>query len=153
MILSNLLPETTSSSLPRISASQWQAFVDAPMQYNVRNVWYRLIHRQLSSRARLCPLMRDVEDDRCRVCHDIESDEHMLFTCPGKLSLSTLQLNLFNIRSPDRVSIYDILGAILQTIWRTHWDEVFNSVAFVEGSVLNATHKKILRFKAFLELK
>ncbi|KAI8331786.1 hypothetical protein BD560DRAFT_428995 [Blakeslea trispora] len=175
MILSNLLPETSSSPIPHISASQWQAFVDAPMQSNVRNVWYRLIHRQLSSRARLFPLLRDVEDDRCRVCHDIESDEHMLFTCSSKLSvwsssfqryfnnpfmegqiyvqLSTLQLNLFNIRSPDRVSIYDILGSILQSIWRAHWNEVFNSVAFVEGSVLNAAHKKILRSKAFLELK
>ncbi|KAI8380398.1 hypothetical protein BD560DRAFT_432243 [Blakeslea trispora] len=91
MILSNLMPETSLSPIPRTSASQWQAFVDAPM----RNVWYRLIHHQLSN----------------------------------------------------------ILGAILQSICRAHWDEVFNSIAFVKASVLNAAHKKILRSNAFLELK
>ncbi|KAK4521890.1 uncharacterized protein ATC70_004428 [Mucor velutinosus] len=68
-----------------ISKAQWKHFYHQNMHHSVRNVWYRMIHKQCPSKSALfVRRLRNVEDDKCTLCNDTEDAKHLMVSCPHK---------------------------------------------------------------------
>ncbi|KAF8977611.1 hypothetical protein BGZ46_007255 [Entomortierella lignicola] len=136
-----------------LTANFWISFLDRMIPRNARNIWRRLLIGKLPSGARLHSIIPTIVAPMCRICqNDIESDQHLLFSCPKKLEVwqyalkkyisdqdwsAVLIESFFYPRPPTFEPLYEVplfllLGTILATIWKYHHafireDDAFNS--------------------------
>jgi hypothetical protein len=119
-----------------------ELFYRSPMHYSPRNVWYRLIHKKLSSRTRLFDMKLDwIDTDQCSMCMLPDDDKHLLFSCEHKAdiwhrifktyigspttvylhqiycNIATLKLSLYSLLSLDlKVLIFNIFATTMRFI-------------------------------------
>ncbi|KAK4510339.1 uncharacterized protein ATC70_004769 [Mucor velutinosus] len=126
-----------------------------------RNLWFRLIHNKVSSKANVSPIFK-LPDDLCVYCGYRETTTHMLFTCPANLEIwsnyfalifvplgsldmsqvaqDVLSLNLSSyclLDSPLKVSIFEAVTCVLTAIWRVKWRNHYDNVGFDNQSVVD----------------
>ncbi|KAF9974738.1 hypothetical protein BGZ75_000721 [Mortierella antarctica] len=144
---------------PPFTARFWTGFWRAEMPHNVRNVWWRLLINKLPSGVRLHAIIPDVVDPICRICNNaIETDQHLLFSCPQKLEVwqgaltkyikdhtwTADQVERLFFPRPEKltplnnVPIILLLGSILATIWRHHFAFIREDQIFDTPGVLGA---------------
>ena len=151
------------------------SFLHTKMPSAARNLWFRLIHNKVSSKANLAHILR-LPDEMCVYCGLRETTSHMLFTCPahheiwrnyfalvfvpseplnpGKLYEDVMALNLADYRlldSPLRVSTFEAVTCVITAIWRAKWRNYFDSVDFdnqsvVDRAMINLRHLSSLNF-------
>ncbi|KAG0785187.1 hypothetical protein G6F22_008045 [Rhizopus arrhizus] len=98
--LKTMFSFNSNSQITNISHNNWKAFISSPMHHIPRNVWYRLLHKKLSTRANLHRIIpTKVDDDYCRLCKPPETKQHMLFTCIQKTRLVERSLQEILIKS------------------------------------------------------
>ena len=155
----SLLPQLSSlpASYPKAHHAAWHRFWNAPIPHRACTLLWRLFHHRLSSRQRLQALLpRQVDSATCSRCeHDpavtqpeIESDQHLLFSCPAiqavwhTLSRRFLvppqqfqwkHLHTISARSPSllphpHITSDIIIACGMLAIWRAHWAFVFEQV-------------------------
>ncbi|KAG1537815.1 hypothetical protein G6F46_012598 [Rhizopus delemar] len=168
--LLNMLP--LRPSIPPSSA------LICPMHHIPRNVWYKLLHKKLSTRANLHRIIpAKVDDDYCQLCKLPETEQHMLLTCIQKQDLwnaafkkylsnpkdpncssifedlSTLRLSKYYIlHYHDKFTIYDFFATVIRFIWKAHWQQFFEQTPVVDEIVLNQIQKELLKPSAYNSL-
>jgi hypothetical protein len=171
MYLRNNAPITTLD--PDLNTRRFKVFLRSQMLSPSRNLWFRLIHKKISSKANIAHILQ-LPDDRCHFCGLQETTSHMLFTCPA---LQEVWLNFFNlyfiIDSPLdlerlyydftalnvtryqpldsylRVNNFDLLSSILHSIWCSHWKHHFNAVPVDNQVILDRAVQSIYRISAY----
>ncbi|OBZ81413.1 hypothetical protein A0J61_10538, partial [Choanephora cucurbitarum] len=151
---------------PMINAASWRSFIQTPMLAPIRNVWFRLIHQKISNRVYMHQIMpRTMDDDLCTLCQQPEPANHLMFLYPHKELVWTeafegyfrqsnninriakdiihLRLSNYVIKAPDRITIYDAMGAILFGVWCAHWQLHFEGVPFEPIPIANHLPKQI----------
>lgn len=153
---------------PNIHASGWVQFIQNPMHPPARNLWYRLLQQKLSNKSTLAMIPGIVDSDRCFFCNQIETAEHLLFSCPHKKDIwinvlptylsnfssfsihsvfkhmSQLTLDSFLFRpSVPLITIIDLLATIMYQIWKAHWRQHFDSIPFHPMRVIPLIHKDL----------
>ncbi|EIE92281.1 hypothetical protein RO3G_17088 [Rhizopus delemar RA 99-880] len=167
-----------NSQITNISPNNWKAFINSPMHHIPRNVWYRLLHKKLSTRANLHRIIpAKVDDDYCQLCKLPETEQHMLFTCIQKQDLwnaafkkylsnpkdpncssifedlSTLRLSKYYIlHYHDKFTIYGFFATVIRFIWKAHWQQFFEQTPVVDEIVLNQIQKELLKLSAYNSL-
>ncbi|KAI8363239.1 hypothetical protein B0O80DRAFT_379086, partial [Mortierella sp. GBAus27b] len=141
----------------------WKRFWQMNIPHNARNVWWRLLIKKLPSSARLHAIIPTIAP-QCRICKEgIETDHHMLFSCPRKLEVWRGALakhfqaqewtadsikSLFYPQPPAFKTIKEIpkftlLSSILATIWRYHHQSIREDEPFNSRQVLAAVDLEI----------
>lgn len=157
---------------PQFTARFWTGFWRTIMPHNARNVWWRLLINKLPSGDRLHAIIPDVVEPICRICNNaIETDSHLLFSCPKKLevwqgALTTYikdhtwtadQIERLFFPRPEtltplnNVPLALLLGSILATIWRFHFAFVREDQSFETGTVSAAVDITVTQVLAQLE--
>ncbi|KAG1041106.1 hypothetical protein G6F43_012167 [Rhizopus delemar] len=86
--LTTMFSFNSNSQIINISHNNWKAFIRSPMHHLPRNVWYRLLHKKLFTRANLHRIIpAKIEDGYYQLCKLPETEQHMLFTCIQKQDL------------------------------------------------------------------
>ncbi|KAG9067202.1 hypothetical protein KI688_011984 [Linnemannia hyalina] len=144
---------------PPLTAAFWTSFWKNKIPHNARNVWWRLLFNKLSSGLHLHSVFSDMVEPLCRVCGtDLETIQHLLFSCPKKLKVWQAALlryveertwtadyicSLF-CPDPDPVKplhdipIFILIGAILASVWRYYHAFVREDQAFEPRTLLAA---------------
>ncbi|KAK4513077.1 uncharacterized protein ATC70_011523 [Mucor velutinosus] len=154
-----------------ISKVQWKHFYHQNMHHSVRNVWYRMIHKQCPSKSALfVRRLRNVEDDKCTLCNDTEDAKHLMVSCPHKndiwsnifeqflgypkvanpqqvyQSIVNLNLKQYFIYNLDiKITIFDLFAATIRMIWRFHLLQTFEGVPFDTNNVTNKISAEVMR--------
>ncbi|KAG1607039.1 hypothetical protein G6F46_012583 [Rhizopus delemar] len=113
--LKTMFSFNSNSQITNISHNNWEAFISSPMHHIPRNVWYRLLHKKLSTRANLHRIIpAKVDDDYCQLCKLPETEQHMLFTCIQKQDLwnAAFKKYLSNPKDPNCSSIFEDLSTL-----------------------------------------
>jgi hypothetical protein len=176
--LKTMLSFNSNSQITNISHSNWKAFISSPMHHISRNVWYRLLHKKLSTRANLHRIIpAKVDDDYCQLCKLPEIEQHMLFACIQKQDLwnaafkkylsnpkdpncslifevlSTLRLSKYYIlHYHGKFTIYDFFATAIRFIWKAHWQQFFEQTPVLDKIVLNQIQKELLKLSAYNSL-
>jgi hypothetical protein len=161
--LKTMFSFNSNSQITNISHNNWKAFISSPMHHIPRNVWYRLLHKKLSTRANLHRIIpAKVDDDYCQLYKLPETEQHMLFTCIQKQDLwnaafkkylsnpkdpncssifedlSTLRLSKYYIlHYHDKFTIYDFFATVIRFIWKAHWQQFFEQIPVLDEIVIN----------------
>ncbi|KAI8968757.1 hypothetical protein BDB01DRAFT_704303, partial [Pilobolus umbonatus] len=144
-------------SHPVINTSKWKYFWRQLLHPSSSVVWYRALHQKLPVKQLLHKLSPNYfTSPYCHHCAEVEEDLiHFLIACPLKLavwknSLTTffpdtpfskymLQIVLLQIEpihwpllSPvaASLSLFQIVGSIQHSIWKSHWSSVFDNLPF-----------------------
>lgn len=137
------------------------SFLHTKMPSAARNLWFRLIHNKVSSKANVSHILQ-LPNDLCEFCGYRETTSHMLFTCPSHLEIwsnyfslvfvpsSTLDmskvyqdvmsLNLSSyclLDSPLKVSVFEAVTCVITAIWCAKWRAHFDNADFDNQSVLD----------------
>ncbi|KAI8327652.1 hypothetical protein BC941DRAFT_364469 [Chlamydoabsidia padenii] len=129
-----------------MSRSQWKLFWQVNFPHGVRNCWWRLLIRKLSTRKVLNHC--DGGSPLCKFCtNHVEDDYHMIFDCPKKRSFWLVARKIFHIELPmddiwpalvftKKVDTKTMtrLGEILLVIWQVHWSCTLDEIPW------NTTH-------------
>jgi hypothetical protein len=152
------------------------SFLHTKMPSTARNLWFRMIHNKISSKANISHILR-LPDEICTYCGLRETTAHMLFTCPANreiwinyfslvffpsaepLNLSkvyddVMALNLSAYRLLDshlRISVFEAVTCVITAIWRAKWRSFFDDVGFcnqsvVDRAMINLRHLSSLNF-------
>jgi hypothetical protein len=73
MYLRNNAPITTLD--PDLNARRFKAFLRSQMLSPSQNLWFRLIHKKISSKANIAHILQ-LPDDRCHFCGLQETTSH-----------------------------------------------------------------------------
>ncbi|KAG0933367.1 hypothetical protein G6F57_009747 [Rhizopus arrhizus] len=165
----------SNSQITNISHNNWKAFISSPMPHIPRNVWYRLLHKKLSTRVNLHRIIpAKIDDDYCQLCKLPETEQHMLFTCIQKQDLwnaafkkylsnpkdpscssifedlSTLRLSKYYIlQYHDKFTIYDFFATIIRFIWKAHWQQFFEQTLILDEIAVDQIQKELLKLSAY----
>ncbi|KAG0915669.1 hypothetical protein G6F33_003124 [Rhizopus arrhizus] len=176
--LKTMFSFNSNSQITNISHNNWKAFISSPMHHIPRNVWYRLLHKKLSTRANLHRIIpAKVDDDYCHLRKLPETEQHRLFTCIQKQDLwnaafkkylsnpkdpncssifedlSTLRLSKYYIlHYHDKFTIYDFFATVIRFIWKAHWQQFFEQTPILDEIVLNQIQKELLKLSAYNSL-
>ncbi|EIE91397.1 hypothetical protein RO3G_16108 [Rhizopus delemar RA 99-880] len=176
--LKTMFSFNSNSQITNISPNNWKAFISSPMHHIPRNVWYRLRHKKLSTRANLHRIIpAKVDDDYFQLCKLPKTEQHMLFTCIQKQDLwnaafkkylsnpkdpncssifedlSTLRLSKYYIlHYHDKFTIYDFFATVIRFIWKAHWQQFFKQTPVVDEIVINQIQKELLKLSAYNSL-
>ncbi|KAG1623483.1 hypothetical protein G6F45_010931 [Rhizopus arrhizus] len=168
----------STSQIINISPNNWKAFISSPMHHIPRIVWYRLLHKKLSTRASLHRIIpAKVDDDYCQLCNLPETEQHMLFTCIQKQDLwnaafkkylsnpkdpnyssifedlSTLRLfKYYILHYHDNFIIYDFFATVIRFIWKVHWKQFFEETPVMDEIAFNQIQKELLKLFAYNSL-
>ena len=109
------------------------------MHHIPRNVWYRLLHKKLSTRANLHRIIpAKVDDDYCQLCKLPETGQHMLFTCIQKQDLwnAAFKKYLSNPKDPNCSPIFEDLSTLrLSKYYILHYHDKFTIYIFLLQSL------------------
>ncbi|KAK4509211.1 uncharacterized protein ATC70_007561 [Mucor velutinosus] len=131
------------------------------MPSTARNLWFRLIHNKVSSKANLYTPLR-LPDDLCEYSGHRETTAQMLFTCQSNLEIlsnyfalvflplgaldmsevyqNVMSLNLSSFHfldSPLKVSVFVAITCVLTTIWRAKWPAYYDNVGIDNQSIVD----------------
>ncbi|KAG0777532.1 hypothetical protein G6F22_011808 [Rhizopus arrhizus] len=159
----------TPESPPSLSSTKWLLFWRFPIHLQARTVWYRVLHGKLATRSTLFKLLPELVDSpQCAVCtlSAIEDTDHFLYDCPPKMlvwkelwpilfssqfSASLLKKALFKLEFPDSSLETEIpsavgIASILLSIWRAHFNLVFNLQPFIPSTVVSLACSVLLTY-------
>ncbi|KAG0862823.1 hypothetical protein G6F16_012252 [Rhizopus arrhizus] len=159
----------TPESPPSLSSTKWLSFWRFPIHLQARTVWYRVLHGKLATRSTLFKLLPELVDSpQCAVCNlsAIEDTDHFLYDCPPKMlvwkelwpilfssqfSASLLKKALFKLEFPDSSLETEIpsavgIASILLSIWRAHFNLVFNLQPFIPSTVVSLACSVLLTY-------
>jgi hypothetical protein len=157
----------------RPQASFWKSIWNTDMPHNARNIWWRLLIGKLPAGSRLHAFLPDIPIF-CRVCeNETETDQHLLFSCPKKLDVWQSALSKYvkdqewtihmienwfypspNIITPlNDVPMFLLLGTILATIWKYHFQSIRDDELFDSGRVSAAVDIEMISILAQLAEK
>jgi len=149
---------TMPSTTPRhhLTPRFWTCFWKADIPHRARTVWWRLLINKLPSRKRLHTIMPGEFETSCLICGDeVETDRHMLFTCPKKIqvwrttlskhvgdmdfSWEFIELLLYDnheqILPINNISAIALLATILFQIWKYHFNQIRDDEPFDPAQV------------------
>lgn len=159
---------------PPLTSSFWTLFWKNPIPHNARNVWWRLLINKLPSGVHFHSILPDKVGVLCRIClTQVESNQHLLFSCPKKLEVwqsamtryveerdwsADYVCSLFFPKSDplephNDVPLFLLIGVILATIWRYHFAFVMEDQGFDPRIVLTAVDLAITQARAQLAEK
>ena len=158
-----------------ISNKKWLSFVNTTMHYSPKNLWYRLLHNKMSNKQYMHQNYDWVEDNKYQFCNSVETEKHLLFSCPHKQdvweaifkqhfgpphslqvnvlfkNMKSLNLDNYYIRNLDmQASIIDIFTTTLRHIWAAHWRHFYDGVPFdcsIVTDRINKELQKLIRFQ------
>jgi len=159
---------------PPLTASFWSSFWKNKIPHNARNVWWRLLINKLPSGLHLHSIIPDMVEPLCRVCGlNLETSQHLLFSCPKKLEVWQGALSRYveertwtadficSLFFPDPdpikplhdIPIFILIGTILASVWRYHHAFVREDQAFEPRVALAAVDLAITQVRAQLAEK
>ncbi|KAL7318362.1 hypothetical protein PS15m_004591 [Mucor circinelloides] len=169
LLLNNLplvLPKDYNSN---ISPKQWKAFVRASMHQSPRNLWLKIIHNKVPCRRFLYRShIKDIENDRCQQCNEIEDARHLFIDCGNKLDvwqttfnehlsypttvnphriykdIQNLTLSRYFIYSLDlKINIFDFIATIIRAIWTHHHLVHYRGIPFDPQTVTSSINLEL----------
>ncbi|KAG1543416.1 hypothetical protein G6F49_011353 [Rhizopus delemar] len=129
--LKTMFSFNSNSQITNISHNNWKDFISTPMHHIPRNVWYRLLHKKLSTRANLHRIIpAKVDDDYYQLCKLPETEQHTLFTCIQKQDLwnAAFKKYLSNPKDPNLLAFLDIKSANDTVDRNIIWNELSSSI-------------------------
>ena len=159
-----LLPSSNPPS--SITGRQWASFWTFPLTHTGRNVWFRVLHGKIPTRAILHSWMPDsFPFSACLLCNlPLENLDHFVFSCPIKLAVWQSVWNLFfegtvdlsQNALPVKQAVFAlhfpplqsstttryasvVIGSTIHSLWRAHWSFVFDSRPFTDSTILAQT--------------
>lgn len=169
LLLNNLplvLPKDYNSN---ISPKQWKAFVRTSMHQSPRNLWLKIIHNKVPCRRFLYRShIKDIENDRCQQCNEIEDARHLFIDCGNKLDvwqttfnehlsypttvnphriykdIQNLTLSRYFIYSLDlKINIFDFIATIIRAIWTHHHLVHYRGIPFDPQTVTSSINLEL----------
>ncbi|EPB81297.1 hypothetical protein HMPREF1544_11991 [Mucor circinelloides 1006PhL] len=147
-----------------LTKKQWRTLYKNTMHFSARNLSYRMIHQQSSTKLAFTQrYLPNADSDRCDLCNEVEDAKHLFISCVLKLvvwdssfneflsspksvnphhhaiyrSIMRFKLDHYLIfSSPDHVTIYDIFATIMRMIWRNHYQQFYHFIPFDSLQVL-----------------
>ncbi|KAG1394483.1 hypothetical protein G6F60_010829 [Rhizopus arrhizus] len=123
-----------------IPRNVWYRLLHKKLSTRANNVWYRLLHKKLSTRANLHRIIpAKVDDDYCQLCKLPETGQHMLFTCIQKQDLwnAAFKKYLSNPKDPNCSPIFEDLSTLrLSKYYILHYHDKFTIYDFFFATVI-----------------
>ncbi|KAG2226343.1 hypothetical protein INT45_006015 [Circinella minor] len=161
---------TTNNSYPTLTPSKWQFFWKARIMPLARSIWWRSLHGKLSCRSTLHHILPARFDNALCALGDLENDSvsHFLFSCDTKwiiwqqvlqdcvltsVTQDTVHDAIFSFTMPtwdlshSPLSPIQIISGTMVSIWKAHWLYIFSSVPFCPTTIIDSTHKTLIRFR------
>ncbi|EPB90898.1 hypothetical protein HMPREF1544_02316 [Mucor circinelloides 1006PhL] len=159
-----------SSRPPILKPAKWKKFWSLSIPLNARNTWFRVLHKKITTKDLLHSRQPTIYHPFCDLCHSSrDTIDHFLFTCPLKHSFwssaldtymppaishntfSNFQKFLFLEHPPSRhghplfsdLSVHQVFACMLQTVWRYHYQHVFNDTPFLPSLLLSSLHNTL----------
>ncbi|OAD80238.1 hypothetical protein PHYBLDRAFT_163261 [Phycomyces blakesleeanus NRRL 1555(-)] len=163
---------TTSLLLHRLNGKKnW----DFSIHYSVRNIWYRALHQSLSCSSHLHRIAPTTfPSPMCAFCSNgIDNIEHSLYLCPLKWPVwfnawltyfgyqpepFDVHRALFHLDLPNSANFEHYLdpsqaiSCIILSLWRAHWQVIFDSAPFNTQHVQSSVGKISTSFAQELDL-
>ncbi|KAG2217916.1 hypothetical protein INT45_008666 [Circinella minor] len=161
---------TTNNSYPTLTPSKWQFFWKARIMPLARSIWWRSLHGKLSCCSTLHHILPARFDNALCALGDLENDSvsHFLFSCDTKwiiwqqvlqdcvltsVTQDTVHDAIFSFTMPtwdlshSPLSPIQIISGTMVGIWKAHWLYIFSSVPFCLTTIIDSTHKTLIRFR------
>lgn len=147
-------------SYPRGSAAAWNDFRKVSIPHHARTILYRnlLLHNKLvPCRGSLHKLLPNrFPSPLCPLCHQPESPQHFILTCPLKSIIwsqicykllnqqrSLTCRDILNVRiirykvlPHFKLEWAHIVACTIASIWKAHWQHVFDEASFDPNTVV-----------------
>ena len=162
----------------KICKIKWKSFYKQNMHYSARNLWYKMMHHQSSNRSALYTRrLKDIEDDKCLLCNEVEDAKHLLISCNHKLDVwgasfkkflgypttaipqqiyqSIMHLNLkqyFIYNLDIKITIYDLFATIMRMIWKYHYLQLYQNVPFDHNIICKDINTEVMRLSSLMNI-
>ncbi|KAL0095190.1 hypothetical protein F4703DRAFT_1951025 [Phycomyces blakesleeanus] len=164
-----------SNHVSTLAPTQWEKNWDFSIHYSVRNIWYRALHQSLSCSSHLHRIAPTTfPSPMCAFCSNgIDNIEHSLYLCPLKWPVwfnawltyfgyqpepFDVHRALFHLDLPNSANFEHYLNpsqaisCIILSLWRAHWQVIFDSAPFNTQHVQSSVGKISTSFAQELDL-